>query len=167
MGVHVRPWIYPRSVLITISGMPKFWPIALLSVLNSKYKIRVQMEIERDRVRSRLTLVESNVTDEARDNRPSTSVSHPSQTIRRVSWMYHSSSRCVNALTGTGGSSSCRASVQNQRSHILNHRYHPFYTSPLTRCRPAPEVATVTQRTKGRCPVSYMSYSISKTKLAR
>jgi hypothetical protein len=33
-----------------ISGMPKFWPIALLSVLNSKYKVRIEMERERDRV---------------------------------------------------------------------------------------------------------------------
>jgi hypothetical protein len=32
------------------SGMPKFWPIALLSVLNSKYKVRIEMEKERDRV---------------------------------------------------------------------------------------------------------------------
>jgi hypothetical protein len=30
--------------------MPKFWPIALLSVLNSKYKVRIEMEKERDRV---------------------------------------------------------------------------------------------------------------------
>lgn len=31
-------------------GMPKVWPIALLSVLNSKYKIRMEIEQERDRV---------------------------------------------------------------------------------------------------------------------
>ena len=52
MGVHVRTQLvqYLKPSLTMHRGMPKFWPIALLSVLNSKYKIREQMELERDRV---------------------------------------------------------------------------------------------------------------------
>ena len=51
MGIHVRSFLNKARGMETdgYSGMPKFWPIALLSVLNSKYKIRVQMEQERDR----------------------------------------------------------------------------------------------------------------------
>lgn len=55
MGFHVSLLLHGNLVLIDISGMPKFWPIALLSVLNSKYKIRIQMEKERDRVSPSVT----------------------------------------------------------------------------------------------------------------
>jgi hypothetical protein len=57
MGIHVSSHDYgcKNRLLTTYSGLPKLWPIALLSVLNSKYKIRLQMEQERDRA-SLLTL---------------------------------------------------------------------------------------------------------------
>jgi hypothetical protein len=49
-GHSCKPPFDVGTKLTVTSGMPKFWPIALLSVLNSKYKVRIEMERERDRV---------------------------------------------------------------------------------------------------------------------
>jgi len=84
MGVHVRTQLFQclKPSLTMDRGMPKFWPIALLSVLNSKYKIREQMELERDRV-SFLSPSKHGFVDNISGRTPLILVFHRSRTIRQ------------------------------------------------------------------------------------
>jgi len=150
--------------------MPKFWPIALLSVLNSKYKIRVQMEQERDRA-SHPPSSRRIAADDIRDNRPSIWASRPSRTIFHRSWTYQASSRYVflldAKLIGIANGCRVRMNVQNRKSHILKSQLLLSFILPLTKYLQhrvhVNNPSTAIRKMEG-CLVSYMSCSISRTR---